>query len=248
MFPVYGFGGQVGYSPVSHCFPICRISPGERSDEAYGVEGIMTAYSAALRSVGLAGPTLFSEVLETAMARASHPTTQESQRYDVLVILTDGIINDMRQVGPTTTRLRLPGLGARRRVERSGVGARRASRLAGDEGDGPARPGATNAASRGACGGPASDEWMGHQASWRPDLGCGLSTSPGFSATHRVQDCARLCAPRWRFGPVVPGPLALVLRLGTLAVRRDVSSRRKMLLSQLHVSEEGLSGCVQALA
>lgn len=51
-----------------------------------------------MTSVQLAGPTLFTEVLQTAMARANRPTTQTDQRYDVLLILTDGIINDMQQV------------------------------------------------------------------------------------------------------------------------------------------------------
>ncbi|CAN0566271.1 unnamed protein product, partial [Ectocarpus sp. 12 AP-2014] len=97
MFPVYGFGGRINGQPVSHCFPICRVSRAGGSEEAYGVQGILEAYSAAMTSVQLAGPTLFTEVLETAMARANRPTTQADQRYDVLLILTDGIINDMQQ-------------------------------------------------------------------------------------------------------------------------------------------------------
>ena len=64
----------------------------------YGVQGILEAYTAALNNVQLAGPTLFTEVLQTAMARANRPASQTDQRYDVLLILTDGIINDMQQV------------------------------------------------------------------------------------------------------------------------------------------------------
>lgn len=63
------------------------------------MQGILSAYSAALHNVTLAGPTLFSEVLQTAMARASSAeSSQIFQRYDVLLILTDGIINDMHEV------------------------------------------------------------------------------------------------------------------------------------------------------
>lgn len=62
----------------------------------------MDAYAAALSSVVLSGPTLFSEVLQTAMAKASQPASQMDQRYNVLVILTDGIINDMREVKKST--------------------------------------------------------------------------------------------------------------------------------------------------
>lgn len=70
------------------------------TDEAVGVSGILDAYSAALTNVQLAGPTLFTEVLQTAMARANRPASQMEQRYDVLLILTDGVINDMREVTP----------------------------------------------------------------------------------------------------------------------------------------------------
>lgn len=79
-----------------------RVSHGGGSEEAYGVGGILEAYSAALGSVGLAGPTFFTEVLQTAMARANRPANQMDQRYDVLLILTDGIINDMSQVSRAT--------------------------------------------------------------------------------------------------------------------------------------------------
>lgn len=80
----------------------------------------MAVYAEALRHVQLAGPTLFSEVLEMAISKASEPVSQSNQRYDVLVIVTDGIIDDMRQVGPVTC---LPSPGEGRRG-RSGSAAR----------------------------------------------------------------------------------------------------------------------------
>ena len=75
-----------------------RVSHAGGPEEAHGVQGILEAYTAALNNVQLAGPTLFTEVLQTAMARANRPASQTDQRYDVLLILTDGIINDMQQV------------------------------------------------------------------------------------------------------------------------------------------------------
>lgn len=75
-----------------------RVSHAGGPEEAYGVHGILQAYTEALHNVQLAGPTLFTEVLQTAMARANRPASQTDQRYDVLLILTDGIINDMQQV------------------------------------------------------------------------------------------------------------------------------------------------------
>lgn len=100
MYPVYGFGGRIAFGPVNHCFPICEQSSSDGdSEEVYGVEGILAAYAAAISSVSLAGPTLFSEVLDTAIERAQGSMSRHDQRYEVLVILTDGIINDMPEVG-----------------------------------------------------------------------------------------------------------------------------------------------------
>lgn len=90
MFPSFGlFFGVV----------VARVSHEGASDEAHGVEGILQAYGAALHGVTLAGPTLFSEVLQKAIGRArKRESSQVQQRYDVLLILTDGIINDMKEV------------------------------------------------------------------------------------------------------------------------------------------------------
>ncbi|CAN0038905.1 unnamed protein product, partial [Discosporangium mesarthrocarpum] len=47
--------------------------------------------------VSLAGPTLFSEIIQTAMSRSDNCVSQTKQEYQVLLILTDGIINDMQE-------------------------------------------------------------------------------------------------------------------------------------------------------
>lgn len=92
------------YTPLEPANPVVthartpRVSHTGGPEEAHGVQGILEAYTAALNTVQLAGPTLFTEVLQTAMARANRPASQMDQRYDVLLILTDGIINDMQQV------------------------------------------------------------------------------------------------------------------------------------------------------
>ncbi len=49
-------------------------------------------YSNTLASVVLAGPTLFSQIIQHASAvAASSGCTQESQKYFVLLIITDGV-------------------------------------------------------------------------------------------------------------------------------------------------------------
>jgi hypothetical protein len=96
-FPVYGFGGKVvPGGPVQHCFPICPQSAIASGGEVDGVQGIMDAYAAAIQTVGLSGPTLFTEVIQAAARKASQHMSQATQHYTVLLILTDGVINDMQ--------------------------------------------------------------------------------------------------------------------------------------------------------
>jgi hypothetical protein len=96
MFPVFGFGAKVrtpqgDWSAVEHCFPVYGGGV-----EVQGVDGILHAYSDAVLNVALSGPTLFTPLIE-ASARIAEVAncTQEKQKYFVLLILTDGVINDM---------------------------------------------------------------------------------------------------------------------------------------------------------
>ncbi len=53
----------------------------------------MAAYNAAVGAVKLSGPTIFSQVLQTASAIAT--SGLDGSNYYVLLILTDGVITDM---------------------------------------------------------------------------------------------------------------------------------------------------------
>lgn len=53
-----------------------------------GINGILYAYSQALRHVALAGPTLFAPVINMAASIASSYVNQENQKYFVLLIIT----------------------------------------------------------------------------------------------------------------------------------------------------------------
>ena len=73
---------------MDHCF---ALSDGSPSGMCNGISGIMQAYNAALSRVTLSGPTLFSQIIQQACAiAASAGCTQESQKYFVLLIITDG--------------------------------------------------------------------------------------------------------------------------------------------------------------
>lgn len=47
--------------PVSHCF---AVNGDPANPEVVGVQGILEAYARCIRSVNLAGPTIFSQVTE----------------------------------------------------------------------------------------------------------------------------------------------------------------------------------------
>lgn len=66
--------------------------------EVNGLEGVVDAYKNALNKVNLYGPTNFAPIIELVndMAEAEQ-VSQENQKYNILLIITDGIINDMQK-------------------------------------------------------------------------------------------------------------------------------------------------------
>ncbi|KAJ7973406.1 Protein BONZAI [Quillaja saponaria] len=93
-FPAWGFGGRTFDGTLSHCF---NLNGSASSFEVEGVEGIMAAYTSALLNVTLAGPTIFGPVINTAAQIAGHSLSQNSSKYFVLLILTDGVITDLQE-------------------------------------------------------------------------------------------------------------------------------------------------------
>ena len=93
-FPLYGFGGKVHQGqPADHCFP---LNGSEGDPDVHGVHGILTTYYESLKTVTLSGPSLFGSIIGQASAIAeSTPQSWDSQKYYVLMIITDGIVNDM---------------------------------------------------------------------------------------------------------------------------------------------------------
>mmetsp|Transcript_49717 Transcript_49717/g.97235 ORF Transcript_49717/g.97235 Transcript_49717/m.97235 type:complete len:564 (+) Transcript_49717:100-1791(+) len=88
-FPVWGFGARTD-GAVEHCF---RVGS---HDEVVGVKGILDAYEETFRrGITLSGPTLFSPLLAEARRQVRKNSERTEQSYGVLLILTDGIIDDM---------------------------------------------------------------------------------------------------------------------------------------------------------
>ncbi len=89
-FTAMGFGAAIPPAGhVSHCF---LLAPGDGS--VTGARGIEAAYCTALGRVRLAGPTLFSQLITDRARRAA---TRGPGHYDVLLILTDGVLTDVDQ-------------------------------------------------------------------------------------------------------------------------------------------------------
>eukprot|EP00455_Lapot_gusevi_P035859 TRINITY_DN3975_c0_g2_i6.p1 TRINITY_DN3975_c0_g2~~TRINITY_DN3975_c0_g2_i6.p1 ORF type:complete len:523 (+),score=208.25 TRINITY_DN3975_c0_g2_i6:230-1570(+) len=108
-FPMWGFGARIrmanGAEQTSHCFPL-TFDPSR--PEVRGVQGMLDAYNNALNNVVLSGPTYFSEILSTAEGIVSSQANG-AQCYTVLLIITDGLINDMDRTIACLVRLsRLP--------------------------------------------------------------------------------------------------------------------------------------------
>lgn len=113
-FPVFGFGAKIGGN-VEHCFEV--------AEEAHGVKGVMDAYHGIFKSgLIMSGPTVFTEVMETAAARAQSALSSAQETgglaYTVLLIITDGAVSDpgataecLKQIGDSPLSVVIVGVG-----------------------------------------------------------------------------------------------------------------------------------------
>ncbi|CAI2352158.1 unnamed protein product [Caenorhabditis sp. 36 PRJEB53466] len=91
-FDAYGFGAKLpGEQRVSPIFPLDVLNS---TSSVVGIQGVMNAYRHALSNVQLYGPTNFSPIIEHVAYRAQGMMST-TQRYQILLIITDGIISDM---------------------------------------------------------------------------------------------------------------------------------------------------------
>ncbi|PON97476.1 Protein BONZAI [Trema orientale] len=93
-FPAWGFGARPIDGPVSHCF---YLNGSSHYYEVEGIQGIMMAYTSALRNVSLAGPTLFGPVISYAASIASQSLANGGRKYYILLIITDGVVTDLQE-------------------------------------------------------------------------------------------------------------------------------------------------------
>jgi hypothetical protein len=64
--------------------------------EVRGIAGVLQAYNNAIQRWTLSGPTLFSEIIDTCLTQnCMEPQTDQEQNYTILMIITDGVLNDV---------------------------------------------------------------------------------------------------------------------------------------------------------
>lgn len=91
--PLFGFGAKFpNHAQANHCF---ALNFNERNPEVSHVSGMLEAYRNAITQIRLSGPTLFTHIIEKACSLCDPETSQQTQKYNVFLILTDGVINDM---------------------------------------------------------------------------------------------------------------------------------------------------------
>ena len=94
MFPALGFGAKIG-GKVSHEF---ALNGNPSNPYCAGIEGVLAAYHQAIAAVELYGPTNVAPVINHVVnfaEQASH--NPQVQQYFILLLLTDGVITDMRE-------------------------------------------------------------------------------------------------------------------------------------------------------
>ena len=94
MFPALGFGARIG-GKVSHEF---ALNGNPANPYCAGIQGVLAAYHQAIQAVELYGPTNVAPVINHVAnfaEQASH--NPQIQQYFVLLLLTDGVITDMRE-------------------------------------------------------------------------------------------------------------------------------------------------------
>jgi vacuolar-type H+-ATPase subunit F/Vma7 len=80
---------------AAHCF---ALNGDIFAPECNGLEGVLEAYQHALKRCELYGPTWFNEIIDEVNQRCENTEiSQYNQEYQILLILTDGIINDMEK-------------------------------------------------------------------------------------------------------------------------------------------------------
>ena len=92
LFPVYGFGAIIENETIPNmCFNVNF----KNKPEIYTIDNVIYEYHNSFKHLALAGPTNFAPIMKQVIGNIRKE--DNILRYNVLLILTDGIINDMNE-------------------------------------------------------------------------------------------------------------------------------------------------------
>eukprot|EP01134_Creolimax_fragrantissima_P005940 CFRG5940T1 len=91
-FPTYGFGARLPPEGlVSHCFP---LNQNKDDPEIQSIPHVINFYESMVKKIQFSGPTHLSQIIEKAI-KYSEESNSKNQKYTVLLVLTDGVIQDI---------------------------------------------------------------------------------------------------------------------------------------------------------
>jgi hypothetical protein len=96
IYPVFGFGAQfLGSNIVNHCFNISF----NNDPNIQGIDNVISIYRENVMKLNFSGPTYFSPLIKNVidMIRDNIALDPSKISYNILLILSDGQINDMSQ-------------------------------------------------------------------------------------------------------------------------------------------------------
>jgi len=97
-FKGMGFGGfNPDSQETSHCFALGSNKTPQNFNDWPGIDGLIQAYYTSLNCYQLSGPTYFSYLLRTVSNFVKNTCSQNSQKYTILLLLTDGVIEDVQE-------------------------------------------------------------------------------------------------------------------------------------------------------
>ena len=96
IYPVFGFGAQfLGSNIVNHCFNMSF----NNDPNIQGIDNVISTYRENIMKLNFSGPTYFSPLIKNVidMIRDNISINPNKVIYNILLILSDGQINDMHQ-------------------------------------------------------------------------------------------------------------------------------------------------------
>ncbi len=99
LFPVFGFGAIINDSGINEANMCFAINFNEQNPFIYTIPNILQVYKECLMKITFSGPTYFSPIIKKVNDFIRN--NKNNLEYQILMILTDGIINDMDETVDT---------------------------------------------------------------------------------------------------------------------------------------------------